>query len=274
METRPVAYQLYSARDEAQRNLDEVLCTLAEIGYDGVEFAGFYGHTAEEIQALLTKHGLLAISSHVPVQQIMEDMFGVISAHQKIGCRYIAIPFLEEQQRPGGPGFASTIALIAKFGKLCKAAGIQLLYHNHDFEFITLSGQYGLDFLYDAVDAEYLQTEIDVCWVKYFGEDPSAYIRKYTGRCPIVHLKDFIGEKSDTPVFELLGKASQTNPEEMSFCFKAFGHGCQDAEGVVRAGIESGAEWFVIEQDISTPYTPMETARMSMDTLKKVGVKK
>lgn len=273
MACRPIAYQIYSAREEASKNLDAVMEQLAGIGYDGVEFAGFYGHSAEDIKAMLERHGLIALSSHVPMQLIEADMFGVLSYHQQIGCKYIAIPFLDEKSRPGGPGFAHTLCMIQKFGTLCKAAGIELLYHNHDFEFVHISGQYGLDFLYDAIDSDILQTEIDVCWVKYFGEDPAAYIRKYVGRCPIVHLKDFEGEKSDIPVFELLGQQSKTKPEEMSFCFKPFGYGRQDAQEVVLAGIESGAEWFVVEQDIAAPYTPMEAAEMSMGTLRKLGVK-
>lgn len=274
MECRPVAYQVYSAREEANKDLDAVLEKIAKIGYDGVEFAGFYGHSADDIMAMLQKHGLQALSSHVPMQLIEADMFGVISFHVKIGCKYIAIPFLDNESRPGGAKFADTLRQIYAFGRLCKAAGIQLLYHNHDFEFVNISGQYGLDFIYSAIDSCTLQTEIDVCWVKYFGEDPAAYIRKYAGRCPVVHLKDFVGEKSDVPVFELLGQASQTRPGEARFSFKPFGYGCQDAEAVVQASIESGALWFVVEQDIAAPHTPLEAAQMSMDTLRKLGVKK
>lgn len=274
MECRPIAYQIYSAREEASKNLDAVLEQVASIGYDGVEFAGFYGHSAEDVKAMLDRHGLVALSSHVPMQLMEADMFGILSFHQKIGCKYIAVPFLDDQSRPGGPRFAQTLCMIQKFGTLCKAAGMQLLYHNHDFEFEKLSGQYGLDFLYDAIDCGILQTEIDVCWVKYFGEDPAAYIRKYAGRCPVVHLKDYEGEKSDIPVFELLGQQSQTKPGEMRFQFKPFGYGKQNAQEVVAAAIECGAKWFVVEQDIATPYTPMEAAEMSMNTLRTLGVKK
>ena len=79
MEKRPVAYQIYSAREEAAQDLNAVLASLKAMGYDGVEFAGFYGHTAEEVKAMLDANGLKAISSHVPFVQIEEDMFGVIS---------------------------------------------------------------------------------------------------------------------------------------------------------------------------------------------------
>ena len=147
MKQVPVAYQLYSAREDVAKDMNGVFKQLKAMGYDGVEFAGFFGHSAEEIKKMLDDNGLVAISSHVPVQAIQEDMFGTIAFHQKIGCRYIAIPYLDDAHRPGTPGFADMLRLIQRFGRLCKEAGIQLLYHNHDFEFVQLSGMYGLDFL-------------------------------------------------------------------------------------------------------------------------------
>ena len=192
-----LGYQIYSAREEAEKDLAAVCAKLKEFGYDGVEFAGFYGYTAEQINDILNANGLAAVSSHVPYVSIVEDMAGTIAFHKAIGCKFIAVPYLDEQTRPGAPGFAAAIRNIAKFGAMCKAEGIQLLYHNHDFEFIKLSGQYGLDFLYDAIPAELLATELDTCWVNVAGECPAAYIRKYAGRCPVVHLKDFIGAKKE-----------------------------------------------------------------------------
>ena len=274
MEKRPVAYQIYSAREDAAKDLDAVLGALKGMGYDGVEFAGFYGNTAEQVKALLDKHGLKAISSHVPFVQIESDMFGVIAFHKAIGCEYIAVPYLDDQTRPGAPGFAHALKVIYKFAGLMKEAGMTLLYHNHDFEFVSLSGQYGLDFLYDAVPADLLKTELDVCWVKYAGVNPADYIRKYAGRCPVVHLKDFVGRKQDgsTP-YALIGLDENEKKDTQAFEFRPFGYGCQNVEEVVEAGIESGAKWFIIEQDMSIGRTPLEAAEMSIGTLKKIGLK-
>jgi len=274
MEKRPVAYQIYSAREEAEKDLDAVLGSLKAMGYDGVEFAGFYGNTAERVKELLDKHGLKAISSHVPFVQIEADMFGVIAFHKAIGCEYIAVPYLDDATRPGAPGFAHALKVIYKFGNLLKEAGITLLYHNHDFEFVTMSGMYGLDFLYEAVPADVLQTELDVCWVKYAGENPADYIRKYAGRCPVVHLKDFVGRKQDgsTP-YALIGIDENEKKDTQAFEFRPFGYGSQNVEEVVTAGIESGAKWFIIEQDMSIGRTPLEAAEMSIGTLKKIGLK-
>lgn len=273
MEKKLIGYQVYSAREDAEKDLHGTLTRIAAMGYDGVEMAGFYGHSAEDVKSILEDTGLTAISSHVPMQLIEGDMFGTIAYHQAIGCKYIAVPFLDDASRPGAAGFANVIAVIYKFGRLCRQAGIQLLYHNHDFEFCQLSGQYGLDFLYQAVPAHILKTELDVCWVKYAGEDPAAYIRKYAGRCPIIHLKDYVGVRGGKSPYGLLGEKEEVPDSEIAFEFRPVGYGCQNVEQVVAAGIESGADWFIVEQDQAVGMTPLEAAEKSIGTLKKIGLK-
>ncbi len=266
-----IAYQVYSAREEAEKDLSGTLKEIRRIGFDGVEFAGFYGHSADQVKEMLDETGLIAVSSHVPMAAIEKDMFGVISYHLAIGCGTIAIPYLDEANRPGAAGFARTLSTIQTFGRLCRKAGIRLLYHNHDFEFIRLSDQYGLDFLYDAVPSEVLQTEIDTCWVKYAGLDPAEYIRKYTGRCPVVHLKDYVGTKGDASPYALIGIDEHVKQPDTAFEFRPVGYGCQDFPQILKAGLEAGATCFVVEQDQSLGRTPLEAAAMSRDYLRSLG---
>ena len=121
-----VGYQVYSAREAAAADLLGVLKKLAALGYDGVEFAGFYGHTAEEVKAMLDETGLVAISSHCGIPDTVGEMMELIAFHKKIGCTHIAVPFLDEEHRPGAAGFAGMIEKIYRFGRLCKEAGIQI----------------------------------------------------------------------------------------------------------------------------------------------------
>lgn len=267
-----VAYQLYSAREEAAKDLPRVLKELKAQGYEGVEFAGFYGHSAETIRGMLKDAGLVAASSHVAMQLIREDPFGVISYHQAIGCKYIAIPYLETEYQPGKPGFASIIRLMYSFGKLCRKAGIQLCYHNHDFEFEPVSGGYGLDFLYEAVPENLLKTQMDTCWVKYAGVDPAAYLLKYKGRAPLVHLKDFVGFKGDKSPYHLIGQKENPDANIAQFSYRPYGYGVQDVESLTKAAIEAGAKWLIIEEDESPDRPPLEASRMSIETLRKLGV--
>ncbi len=254
-----IAYQLFSARDEAALDLEKVLSELSALGYDGVEFAGFYGKSAQEVRALLDRYKLEAVSSHVAFQEIEENMFSVIAYHLAVGCKWIAVPYLLEAERPGQPGFARVIAVIHRFARLCREAGITLLYHNHDFEFVKVSGAYALDFLYEAVPASLLETEIDTCWVRYSGLDPAAYIERYAGRCPIVHMKDYVSDEATGPCV----------PRPASFAFRPVGTGLQDVGKIVRAAVQSGAQWLVVEQDMPLN-TPLEDAKVSIGNLRAV----
>lgn len=274
MKNIPIAYQLYSAREDAQKDLHLLMQKIKKLGYDGVEFAGFFGYSTSEIKNMLASTGLTGISSHATVKSISEDMFGTIAYHQAIGSSYIAIPYIEDSMRPGKAGFAGLIQLIYRFGSLCQQAGIQLIYHNHDFEFTNISDMYGLDFLYAAVPEALLKAEIDVCWVKYSGVDPAKYLKKYTGRSPIVHLKDYIGIRGEISPYALIGQKENKPADDVPFAFKPFGYGCQNTREVVEAGIDAGAKWFVVEQDQSIGSTPLEDAALSLDTLRNIGVKK
>ena len=270
-----LGYQIYSAREEAEKDFDAVCAKLKEFGYDGVEFAGFYGYTADDIIAVLKKYDLAAVSSHVPYDSIIADMDGTIAFHKAIGCKFIAIPFLDDATRPGAAGFAATIKNIYKFGKMIKEAGMQLLYHNHDFEFCSVSGQYGLDFLYDAVPECILHTEIDCCWVRYAGENPADYIKKYAGRCEVVHLKDYVGRKEEGKnPYALIGvdKDTAKADEGVAFEFRPVGYGEQDVPAIIESAQASGAEWFIVEQDLSVGRPPLEACKMSIEYLKSIGM--
>ena len=273
MKRVPVAYQLYSAREDVAQDMAAVFRQLKQLGYDGVEFAGFFDKSAKDIRSMLDSQGLIPVSSHCPLSVMQADMFGTIAYHVALGLKYIAIPYVDEAYRPGNPGFAELIRFVYKFGALCKEAGLQLLYHNHDFEFAPVSGGYGLDFLYASTPPEYLSTQIDTCWVKYAGEDPAAYVRKYTGRAPLVHLKDYVGTKGEGSPYALIGKKENEPLDTQQFQFRPFGHGSQDAKAIVEAGIAAGAEWFVVEQDLSYDRSPLEDAAMSLNTLRQVGLK-
>ena len=272
-----IGYQVYSAREEASKDLAGVLKQLKDMGYDAVEFAGYYGHTSREVKAMLDDTGLIALSAHEAIRPTVAGIMETIAFGQEIGLSYMAIPFTNEADRPGGPNFARTIQNIYQYGRLCKEAGIQLLYHNHDFEFTTISGEYGLDFLYDAVPADLLKTELDTCWVKYAGEDPAAYIRKYAGRAPVVHLKDFVGRKDGRQPYALIsedgsGKDDGAADAAVSFEFRPVGYGCQDVPSLIEAGLESGAKAFVVEQDLSIGRPALEAARMSREYLLSIGI--
>lgn len=266
-----IAVQVYSVRDNANENLKETLKKIKEFGYDGVEFAGLCGHTPSEVKAMCDELDLVPISAHVSYQEMMQDKRGVLSAYASIGCKYVAIPYLTEDLRPGTEGFSEVIKNAKELGKIAKELGMTLLYHNHDFEFQKIDGEYALDILYKEVPKECIETELDTCWVKVGGEDPAKYIEKYSGRTPLVHLKDYVGGKTDN-MYELIGiESEKKEPEEKAFEFRPVGYGCQNFKKILDASEKSGASWVVVEQDQpSMGLTPMECIKKSVEYLKTI----
>ena len=269
-----VALQLYSVRDDVQKDLASALRQVKEMGYDGVEFAGLYGYSPDYIRGLLEGIGLVALSAHVPYREMMANPKGVLEDYAKIGCKFIAIPYLEPDYRPGKPGFSEIITNAKMLGQVAKDLGMTLLYHNHDFEFTKLDGEYALDILYKEVPASLLETELDTCWVNVGGENPADYVRKYSGRAPVVHLKDFyMGGKKPAHMYALIGiKDDHEDDEPSSFEFRPVGHGMQNIPSILDASVGAGAEWVVVEQDEpSGGLTRMESAKQSRDYLLSLG---
>jgi len=182
----PIAIQLYSVRDELEKDFAGTLRKIKAFGYEGVEFAGLYGNQPSDVSKILKEIGLIPLSAHVPFTDLMADPEGVIDTYAGIGCKYIAIPYLTPEYRPNAEKFNEVIEGAGIIGKAAKKQGLKLLYHNHDFEFEKVNGKYALDVLYESVPADLLETEIDTCWVNVGGENPSDYIRKYAGR-PAAH---------------------------------------------------------------------------------------
>ena len=268
----PIALQLYSVRHEMKADLRATLERVKAFGYDGVEFAGLFGTDPTQIAAWCRELSLVPISAHVPFGEMLEDAEATFAKYKAVGVRYVAIPSLPEEYRPGAAKFAETVERAKEFGTIAKKYGIQLLYHNHDFEFVKLDGVYGLDALYAAVPAELLQTELDTCWVNVGGEDPAAYLGKYKGRSPVVHLKDFYGEKSEN-MYELIGEKTVAPPARPEgFEFRPVGHGKQDMPAILAAAKAANAAWVVVEQDQpSMGLDELASAKASIDYLKSIN---
>jgi len=266
----PIALQLYSIREDVKADMAGSLAKVKELGYDGVEIfdTDAMGTSAADMAKLCAEVGLVCISAHVPFEKLVKNPSGMVRYYSEAGVKYIAIPYLGNDHRPGGAKFAETIEGLRLIGEAARERDITLLYHNHDFEFQMVDGKYGLDVLFDSVSADMLQCEIDTCWVKVAGEKPADYVLKYTGRTPIVHVKDYVGGSSDkmypipapppVPEYDENGDLIPKEPAaptmaHMPFQFRPLGTGCQDIPAIVSAAEAAGAVWLVVEQDEATP---------------------
>lgn len=235
--------QLWSVRNEANADFKGTVEKLKAMGYEGVEIAGISSLNYFEMAEVLNSAGITAISAHIGLDEIeneekLEGLKGLglkYAAFNGMGISKESIPFLRDN--------------FTRLGKICRENGIYLLYHNHDYEFAKIDEVPGLDLVYGAVDPKYLGAEIDTCWVKYAGIDPAEYIRKYKGRCPLIHIKDYNG-----------GKKGE------DFSYKAVGSGVMDVGAVINAAKAAGSEWIIVEQDSSEKgRTPMDSCKESAE---------
>ena len=267
MKKWPIALQVYSVRDAATEDFEGTMRAVKEMGYDGVELAGLYGlESAVACKKVLDKVGLELVSAHVGFDALEDD--AQLDDYAATGVKFVAIPWMVAPKNE--EELNAAIARIRNCGERCKARGIQMLYHNHDFEFEKINDKYILDTYYAEIPADLLQTELDTCWVNVGGENPSEYVRKYTGRAPIVHLKDFTGSKSEN-MYALIGTDTAKEDSAGKFEFRPVGYGKQAFPSILAAAEDAGAGWVVVEQDSpALDKTPLECAKMSIDYLKSI----
>lgn len=272
----PVGIQVYGLRDLLENTPEQfpaVMKQVKELGYDGVELAGLYGLDPTFIRDTLAEIGLTPLSAHVPLADMTADIEKVIADYQLIGVDYLVVPYLPEEYRHLTPGYPVVIEEMKKIGAAVKAAGMKLLYHNHNFEFVRMEdGTFGFDDIYRQVPADLLMVEPDTCWIKVAGQDPVEYIHKYGSRCEVIHLKDFVKEGNPQNLYKLIGIETEKKEEDTGFFeFRSVGFGQMLWEPILNASLEAGAKWVVVEQDEHYDLPPMECARRSREYLKILG---
>lgn len=278
MKNFKIGLQLYSIREDMEKDMDSALRQVKEMGYDCVEFAGYYGHSAEEVKAMLDKYGLECVSVHQTPDLFVEEGQKAVDYLKTIGAKYAAVPWYPVEKQAGTAEWDNTVKMFNEVGELLKKNDIKLMYHNHDFEFNKFEDKFLLDWIYDTIPADIIEPEVDTCWVHYAGYNPADYLLKYSGRINIVHLKDFACKNlGGGPVYALIdgdGKegAEKGSREDNGFEFRPVGHGIQDIPAIVEAAEKAGASILIVEQDQSNDRPAMESAKMSREYLKSIGL--
>jgi sugar phosphate isomerase/epimerase len=234
---RPIGLQLYTVRDLLAADVPGTLATIAEIGYGEVETAGYAGLTAAEFASALNDAGLRAPSAHVPLTAVETDPDSLLEAAATVGHRYLVVPWLTEEQRDSLDKYRHLADVMNDFGARCHQAGLQLAYHNHDFEFVPLDGTVPYDLLLERCDPERVRFELDLFWAVKAGVDPAALLEASPGRYPLCHVKDMDSAGAMVPV----------------------GEGDIDFPALFRAGVTGGLKHFFVEHD--NPADAIESIR-------------
>ena len=246
----PINLQLYTLRDDLAADVEGTLASVARIGYHGVELAGLGGLSAREYRALLDSHGLTAVGMHIGFDALRDNPDAMVADAKVFEIEYVVVPWIGSPWSESVAGLRDLGTTLAGMAKPLSEAGLVLCYHNHAFEFERTDGDVvGFDALFDAAGGA-VAAELDTYWVKKAGHDPVATLCRYTGRVPLVHLKD-MGEDGG---------------------FRPVGDGTIDYGTLLPAALAAGAKHFIVEQDQCPTASPLESVERSLRNLESWGV--
>ena len=254
---------LYTVREDMTKDPSATLKAVADAGYAYVEAAGysegkFYGMTPEAFNKTLKEVGLKPISTHQG-GLTMENVDQMIADVKKAGFKYFVIPVPPMghfKVEDGKMGMSDELEFLTEVlntvGKKCKNAGLELLYHNHDFEFVkNEAGIVPIEYFLEHTDADTVNFEMDLYWVTRAGADPLAYFEKYPGRFKLWHVKDMDDEGKFAPV----------------------GKGNIDFGRILKEKEQSGMKYYYVEQDRTWDEKPLDVIKVSHQGLKEIGFK-
>ena len=238
-----IGLQMISVKDVTPKDIIGVMKEVADVGYEGVEFArGFFGKTAQQIKDACDEFGLIPISDHVFIELMREDIDAVIANCKTLEMPYIAFP---------GPGMDThhapeeeIVALIEDIRRIAtkfKENGIQCTLHSPmEMYERDQNGEALFDRIMREIPKDLLLAQIDTAWALVGGFDPADYIRKYAGRVDVIHIKDFMPPIPSQEVMADRREAAYLQDADV-------GEGIQDVPRIIEACKESGVKWIIVE---------------------------
>ena len=246
----PIALQLYSVRNDcSDRGLPAILKDVAQMGYEGVEFAGFHKLTAREVRACLDENDLKVAGTHTPLPDLIgERLHQTIEYNREIGNRFVIIPSLPEEYRSSLDAWKKTADLFNELSEKLSGHGMSIGYHNHTVEFTPIDGVLPWDVFYGNTRKEVIM-QLDTGNALAAGADVAPFIEKYPDRSITVHLKEHARDGEKKPV---IGEGDVNWNEIFRLCEET-----------------GGTEWYIVEQE-SYAHPPMECVRLCLENLKRM----
>jgi sugar phosphate isomerase/epimerase len=243
----PVAVQPYTVRDQLQKDYSGTLREIAEIGYKGIELGPPpTGMTIADQKTLLDELGLKVIGCHSSLEELESNSDSIVDYLEEVDAeKYVALSLHFDSKEDVFIKAAKLNEIGARLGQ----RGVQLLYHNHDWEFKKFDSISILDILRQETDPSFVKMELDTYWVHRGGLDPVKYLGKLRNRCPLLHIKD-------------------VEAGEESF-FAEIGEGILDFNTIIQKAEEIGTKWLVVEQDLSRR-DPLESLAISYRNLQRI----
>jgi len=243
MNPTPIALQLWSVKDEMRCDFAATVAQVAEIGYRGVELAGYGNLDVQGVDQTLRDAGLSVTGLHINFDKLSSNLNAVVSDALLLKTRYVTCSIWPKEQFVSVAACEGIGLRLAQIGEIFRSFGIRFGFHNHAPEVTQIGGRSGLDWLFDAAAPRDLVSQPDVYWLHSGGYAPAQFLRRYGARCPLIHIKDH-GELGCGPV-------------DFAELFSII-----DDIGA--------AEWLIVVQEIFN-YAPLEAARRNFAQLRAWG---
>lgn len=245
-----IGIQLYTLREQINKDFEGTLNEIARAGYNSVEAAGysdgkFYGYSPKEYKKICEDKGLFPTSSHTSFDS--DNAGRVIEDTLSGGMSWVVIPWIPPEKRKTIDSYGKLAGELNLLGEQCRNAGLGFAYHNHAFEFGEIDGKIPYDILLQNTDPEYVAMELDMYWMVYGGKQPLDYFEKFPGRFELWHVKDM-----------------EAGPERES---TEIGSGIIDWPVIFAEKDRAGMKMFYVEQE-SFKMEPFESITKSCAYLK------
>lgn len=230
------------------------------LGFSG---SGLFGRSADEVQDIFKEYGMSVPSIHTDLDTMETNIEAFAKAAEVLGFEYITLPAIPDERRKTMDGYKKMADTFNTIGENARKVGLKLAYHNHGYGLQEVDGQVPFDVMMDLTDPELVFLEMDVFWTTAGRANPVEYLKKYSGRYHMMHVKDmnpisyFAGDGSDAPQWiELFPKMTTA------------GDGDIDLENIIKTAKENGVKHFFVEQDMVQQ--PEITLKRSFDYLRTI----
>lgn len=238
-----IGIQLYTVRNDMEKDFEGTLSKIAGIGYKEVEFAGYFGHSPSDVRAILNRLNITAPSAHGPLSMLTDNWQKTIDDAKVMGHEYLIVAYLNDDQRKSLDDYRRHADLFNAAGETARKSGVKLGYHNHDFEFKPMEGKLPYDVLLERTDPNLVKLEMDLFWITKGGQNPLTYFSRYPGRIELVHVKDMDASQAMVDV----------------------GKGTINWAQIFAERDKAGIRHFFVEHD--NPPVPLQSAKVSYDYL-------
>jgi sugar phosphate isomerase/epimerase len=244
----PIGVQVYSVRSVAEKDLAGTLGKLSQMGYQGVEFAGYYGHSAKDIRKILDDNGLVCCGTHTQMADLADEkLAATVEFNKTLGNKRLIVPWLQPDETNPREGWLKYAKRFNELAEKVKPQGMLVGYHNHAHDFAPVGETTGWDILASNTSKDVIM-QLDLGNAMSGGADPIKYLKRYPGRTGTIHLKEY----SATNKNAMIGEGDVNWPEVFHLC-RTIG----------------GTKWYIIEEE-KDAYPPLEGVEISLKNLKKM----